>query len=238
MVAHRRAFTLVELLVVIGIIAILIGILMPTLARARESANRAKCLSNVRNMQVAHWMYVNDNRGSLIQAGLSHGGEGGRETVAWINTLQPYFKNSLLHRCPSDDSPYWPGGLSVPGSSPDTFRRTSYGINNFLDRDLVPWGGPYEKINQIRRPSSTIQFLEMTETGEFAGADHPHVENWVSNVPVQAAKNIELHQHGGPPRSWNGLANYGFLDGHAETLRFRDAFRSMTENKFDPAIAR
>jgi prepilin-type N-terminal cleavage/methylation domain-containing protein/prepilin-type processing-associated H-X9-DG protein len=235
---RRAAFTLVELLVVVGIIAVLIGLLMPALSKARASANTAKCLSNLRNMQVAHWMYVNNNKGVLIQAGLSHGGVHANEPVAWINTLQEYYETPLLARCPSDDSPHWPDGTPVPNAGGVVqYRRSSYGINAFLDPVICPWGGPYRKISQVRHASATVQFLEMTETGEFAGADHPHVENWVSNVPVQASRHLQIERHGGPRRDWQSVANYGFLDGHAETLRFRDVFESFQRNRFDPAVA-
>jgi prepilin-type N-terminal cleavage/methylation domain-containing protein/prepilin-type processing-associated H-X9-DG protein len=246
-----RAFTLVELLVVIGIIAVLVGILMPTLSRARREAQRAQCLSNIRHMQIAQWQYVLDNRGWLVQAGFSHAGAGGDEEVAWFNTLQKYYQNKLVARCPSDFSPHFEGGLPVPGTSPPQFRRTSYGINNFLDKDLCPWGpnmgpvppgGLYVKIDRIRRPSDTVQFVEMAYAGEFAAADHPHVENWVGGspdaTPRNAARQLEINAHGNRPKSWESVANYGFLDGHAESLRFRDAFESFQKNRFDPAIAR
>ena len=241
---HRRAFTLVEVLVVVGIIALLVGMLLPALNRARRNAKAAQCLSNLRQMQAAQLAYAVDNKGWLIQAGFDHGGETGNEGVAWFNTLQGYYQNKLVARCPADDSPHWDEPLA--GTDPPARRRTSYGINVFLDMKYQPWGpggsNPpsvrYVNLNRIPRPGATIQFVELAYAGEFAVADHPHVDNWTgNNVPGRAAEQLEINAHGNRPRSFESVANYGFLDGHAESLRFRDAFESFTRNKFDPAIA-
>jgi len=238
----RCAFTLLELLVVIAIMALLISILLPSLAKAKQLAKTANCLCNMRNMEVAHWMYMTAGDGSLIRAGLAHGGAHAIEGVAWINTLQPYYGNKLMARCPSDTSPHWPGGSPVPPSA-DQYRRCSYGINGYTDIDLSPHcddpgGNPFKRIDDYKTPSTTVHFVEMVYDGEYSGADHPHAYLWVGNILSKASGMLQINAHDGETRTWNAKANYGFLDGHAETRTFQSVFRSQTDNNFDPALTK
>jgi len=245
----RHGFTLIELLVVISIIALLIGILLPALGAASFHARTVNCLANMRNLEVAHWMYMSDHEGSLIDVGLGHGGFHASEEVAWINTLSAYYGNKLLARSPVDDSPHWAvedGGAGVPLTpGGDQFRRTSYGVNNFLSSVAPQSGGDdiaYRRLDQVPRPSATVHFLIMAYTGSFAGADHPHVENWAipgfsSATPSLAADHVQTDAHGGPPEHWESKAPWGFLDGSAKTLEFREVYRNFTQNNLDPRFA-
>ena len=238
-----RAFTLVELLVVISIIALLIGILIPGISSARNAAQATVDLANVRSMEIASLAWSFDHDGDLIDVGLAHSGSLANEEAAWINVLREYDDGFIFARSPGDQSPHWPyeldgDGIPIEGTT-DQYRRTSYGVNNYTTT-FAPLKA-YNNLNYISSPSKTIHFLLMAEEGEFAGADHPHVENWYSvfrptQTAIRAASQVEIGAWGGPPAGDNSVSNWGFLDGHAESLRFDETFTDFTKNHFDPSL--
>src|SRR5947208_10559422 len=83
----RPAFTLVELLVVIGIIALLISILLPSLSKAREAAKAVKCASNLRQVALGILSYANDNRGRLPPSVVNPGDQIYPKGWCWANEL-------------------------------------------------------------------------------------------------------------------------------------------------------
>jgi prepilin-type N-terminal cleavage/methylation domain-containing protein/prepilin-type processing-associated H-X9-DG protein len=99
----ERGFTLVELLVVIGIIALLISILLPTLSKARESANRAKCLANLKSIGQAMTLYAQTNQGRLPnqnprQTALDYDGV----NVTLVEFYKAVLDSPGVFHCPSD----------------------------------------------------------------------------------------------------------------------------------------
>lgn len=86
---RRRGFTLVELLVVIGIIALLISILLPALNRARQQAASVACASNLRSIAQVYQLYTTENRGTLLPGDV-RATNGGVYTY-WYAVLRPYF---------------------------------------------------------------------------------------------------------------------------------------------------
>jgi prepilin-type N-terminal cleavage/methylation domain-containing protein/prepilin-type processing-associated H-X9-DG protein len=152
---QRRGFTLVELLVVIGIIAILIGILLPSLNSARRSAANLKCQSNLRQIGIAIQMYGNTFKGyapasyrnpesfSVHDPALGGAVDRPNDPVYWwmrleLEKLLPGITNanSAVTVCPSDPEPFRPYAGTPPQKE---WFQASYGINDFMS---IMDGGP------------------------------------------------------------------------------------------------
>jgi len=103
--ARKRAFTLVELLVVIGIIAVLIGLLLPALNRAREQSKRAACSSNLRSLGQAMIIYANTFKDRLPNSN-PPGTVYDYDAINFVLTsfARDYVRSAGVFHCPSDES--------------------------------------------------------------------------------------------------------------------------------------
>ena len=227
-----RAFTLIELLVVISIIALLIAILLPALGQARRAGQRTACLSNIRQLETAHWAYLIDNRGVML--GTNHMGMG----HSWLDALREYDEN-LLARSPLDTSSHFEGGTPVMGK----YRQSSYAINQYLSPDFSPamLPGVAGKIDQVNTPGEAIHFVINGYEGMMAAMDHVHPSKWADADPMtqvtNASAEMQINAHGGEADSPAALSAYGFLDGHVEQLPFEEVYASETENLFNPTAS-
>jgi prepilin-type N-terminal cleavage/methylation domain-containing protein len=232
-----RGFTLIELVVVIAIIAILIGVLLPALKGARDSALSVLCTTRLRTLAFSASEYAADNADYLPRSSHSAGFnqlpwaaaiyepltgqsfEGQNyswDDTGWWNSTNTYF------RCPHDrrESPIVQPGL------PFSLPALSYGINVYFEltpAEIDPskpnlnsrstWG----KITAATRPSSTVQLGELVD---MATRDHIMAHFW-RTYNVNPETEVALHRHGGNASSRSG---YAWLDGHASTAAFSETF--------------
>src|SRR5436309_3385247 len=100
---HRRAFTLIEFLVVIAIIAILAAILFPVFAQAREKARQAACFSNCKQLCLAYQMYAQDYDETIVPGcNFNAGYDQKNDPRSWYDgLLEPYVKSLGVFHCPS-----------------------------------------------------------------------------------------------------------------------------------------
>ena len=209
-----QGFTLVELLVVIAIIAVLMGILLPSLNRAREQARKIACLSNMRQMGVAVSAYLTDSAYRLPPSSCHLDDPNDH----WLRILAGYTREQLLFHCPSDtarDFVDW----NKPLDEQKDRRYSSFAVNSLLDPLHFRYGprtNRYNDTNCIRQPMYTIWLSEAPDTENFNLADHIHPEMWEGSIEY-ARQSIAWDRH-------KGTSNYLFADGHAENMKFEETY--------------
>jgi prepilin-type N-terminal cleavage/methylation domain-containing protein/prepilin-type processing-associated H-X9-DG protein len=159
--SKKAGFTLVELLVVIGIIAVLIGILLPALNGARRAAYQVTCASNLRQMGLAMVMYINETRFYPGHIASSDGKGGGTIYAVWPTRLRKYMKGSQgAFRCPSQDASRfdWLPNQTAPPVAVATDSGYGYNVGeSLLLRDSSNFSYGYNDWGAGQDPSGAIQ---------------------------------------------------------------------------------
>jgi prepilin-type N-terminal cleavage/methylation domain-containing protein/prepilin-type processing-associated H-X9-DG protein len=230
---RRRAFTLVELLVVIGIIAILVALLLPTLSSVRKQARSAQCLANLRTIQQAYAAYVSSENVSIFYNNI--GSISGANRVLWLGELRHYGAISHARICPEATmissgagsvatSWTWNGSTSYP----EDYSSGSYAFNGWL------YTGMGSSANFIHVPANYSAdfplFCDSMWVDAWPGpTDQPDP---ALNPQLGTASNmgrlcIDRHRH---------AVNVVYLDGHAVTTQLRDLWSIRWNVKYVPPV--
>jgi len=163
----RRAFTLVELLVVVAIIAALIGILLPAVQAARAAARRTQSASNLRQVGLAMGMFCDTHKGKFPQT--SHTGN---EEDSWIYTVAPFMENvDEIRICPEDPK----GGERLAA------KLTSYVLNTYLTDE--PATLAVTNRNKLQATSKTVVcFVLADHKPAVIDSDHVHNHAWFTTL--------------------------------------------------------
>jgi prepilin-type N-terminal cleavage/methylation domain-containing protein/prepilin-type processing-associated H-X9-DG protein len=211
-----HGFTLVELLVVIAIMALLAALLLPSIARSRESANRIKCVSNLHQLGLAGQMYWEDNAGSLFKyaRGPTNNGvlywfgwlENGPETTRNFDATQgelfPYLGGRGVEVCPSLNYAATLFKLKARGAA------YGYGYNRFLS--TLPQQ-PLLNLKDVRSPGHTVFLADAAQVNTFqapASPGNPMLEEFYYVDDNRSQPNGHFRHR--------GAANALFCDGHVD----------------------
>ncbi|MBC8138929.1 MAG: DUF1559 domain-containing protein [Fibrella sp.] len=197
-----RAFTLTELLVVVGIIGLLLAILLPVFLGTREQGRRTSCVSNLRQIGVALTAYTQDNAGFFPPQ--STAAEGWPGTKDWTGIIASYAPAKALFRCPS---------AQVPEVAESTGHSRGYAINSALYDSSIE-DDPALSEERVRFPAVTVSVCEFAyRTGSQSGSiSHP-----IALSAPDDGRDLEPKQQfigvAGALRH-DGGSNFAFVDGH------------------------
>lgn len=221
-------FTLVELLVVIAIIAILSSILLPSLAKARETAKGIKCMSNLRNIHQAGVGYSGDNNEYEPSYNTAD------KYLSWQNALpqylgipysaqellvnaSPIYKKITILTCSSHRVRDNAAGINVPG-----FWGNCYGINYHFSSDALHYQTVI-KNSMVKRPSQLIYFMEHDNHVVLSSAKLKYYEWGFTGATQGIGPFIESSWH-------NGRHQYVHFDGHAAASKWGTLMGSSEGN--------